>query len=65
MPVPLLEPENEATSVIDAYDFVGFTKLVREIQGRKMVKLQKVAEEIRKGGGGGGGEEMRGAGSTQ
>ena len=54
---PPLELEDEAAGVIDAYDFVGFTQLKRKIQqGEKVVKLQKVVEEVREGGGGGGGE---------
>ena len=63
--VPPLELEDEAASVIDAYDFVGFAELERKIEGEKVVKLKKVAEEVREGGGDGGGEEVRRAGSTQ
>ena len=34
------EEEDEAASVIDAYDFVGFAELERKIQkGEKVVKL--------------------------
>ena len=63
--VPPLELEVEAASVIDAYDFVGFTELERNIQEEeKVVKLQKVAE-VREGGRSGVDEEVRGAGSTQ
>ena len=43
--VPLLKLEDEAASVIDAYNFVGLAELERKIQGEKLVKLQKVAEE--------------------
>ena len=64
--VPPLELEDEVVSVINAYDFVGFAELERKIQeGEKVVKLQKVAEEVREGDGGGGGEEVHSAGSIQ
>ena len=57
--VPPLVLEDKAASVIDAYNFVGFAELERKIQeGEKVVKLQKVAEEVREGGGGGGDEEV-------